>query len=180
PPSTAKEAAVMTAPESASTAASPVLSADEIGSRFLKLIEGLESREDLSPDRVQEVLGLPLQRRADRGFSHYGQVQKNGWRTGLFLYDESPGHKRRVSLQIDQFEEGMPATACALGFAKYRGAFERMGFFGSPVHGEHGQLEYWHYYKPNDLVFQIVPQYAVPEVPGVAGPLCVRSIDMLD
>lgn len=47
----------MTLPE-AVTANKITLSAEEIGNRFLKLIEGLESRDDLSPERIREVMGI--------------------------------------------------------------------------------------------------------------------------
>ena len=50
----------MTTPESASTADNPRLSAQEIGKRFLKLLEGLTSREDLSLERIEEVTGIAL------------------------------------------------------------------------------------------------------------------------
>lgn len=38
----------------------PTLGADEIGKRFLKLLKGLESRKDLTVDRVREVTGISL------------------------------------------------------------------------------------------------------------------------
>ena len=170
----------MTTPLGSADTQNPQLSAEEIGKRFLELIEGLRSRDDLSLERVQEVTGASFQHNVARGLSHYGVVQENGWRLGIFLYHESPGHKKRVSLQVDQFGESMPSTICALGFERYHNEFSAMGFYGSPVHGEHGQLEYWHYYKPDDLSFQILIQHAMPEVPGVTGPLCIRSISMLD
>lgn len=51
----------MTTPEPALAAdGNPVLSAEEIGKRFLKLLEGLESREDLSPERIRDVMGITL------------------------------------------------------------------------------------------------------------------------
>lgn len=162
------------------TAAANNPTADEIGKRFLKLIEELESRNDLTLKRVQDVLGVALQRHDDSGFYHHGWRLENGWGLGVFLYDESPGHNRRVSLGIDQFGESMPSSTCALDFERYHNALKVMGFYDSPVHGELGQLEYWRYFKPDDLVFQIIPQHAVPIVPGVPGPLCIRSIDMLD
>jgi hypothetical protein len=170
----------MTAPESSTTTGNPKLNAEEIGQRFLKLIGGLESRSDLTPGLVQNVLGLKLQRHEDRGLYHHGWRMDNGWSLGIVLYDESPGHKQRVSFGIDQFSESMPSSSCALDFERYHNALKAMGFHASPVYGEIGQLEYWRYFKPDDLVFQIIPQHAVPTVPGIPGPLCVRSIDMLD
>ena len=50
----------MTTPEPAPADGNPMLGAEEIGKRFLKLIEGLESREDLSPERIRDVMGITL------------------------------------------------------------------------------------------------------------------------
>lgn len=40
----------------------PTLSAVEIGERFLKLLGGLDSRKDLTVDRVREVTGISLKK----------------------------------------------------------------------------------------------------------------------
>lgn len=50
----------MATPESTSITSNANLTAEEIGKRFLKLIEQLDSRNDLSVDGTQGVLGVTL------------------------------------------------------------------------------------------------------------------------
>ncbi len=50
----------MTMTAGAADTQNPKLSAEEIGQRFLKLIEGLGSRDDLSLELVREVTGVVL------------------------------------------------------------------------------------------------------------------------
>src|SRR3546814_7115862 len=59
-PTPAQEPAAMTVP--ATPTDNPTLTAEEIGRRFLKLIEGLEARSDLSLDRIKNDTGIALGR----------------------------------------------------------------------------------------------------------------------
>jgi len=54
---TPQEKPAMT-PTEADAAVAPTLSAEEVGRRFLKLIEGLESRSQLDLERVKKAMGL--------------------------------------------------------------------------------------------------------------------------
>ena len=177
----AKEAAAMTAPESTSTTDNPTLSAEEIGKRFLKLIEGLESREDLSPERIQNLLGVPLKqfnRTTDYLFG-YSQPLSDGWYLGVDYLPESHSNQRGVSLDFGKPGERFapfPAAVCALDFDYYHNALKAMGYRDVPIYGEIGELRSWRYYK-NDITLSIIPQNVVA---GEAGRLCVKSIGTLN
>lgn len=55
-----KKPRAMTTPDTSMV--NPTLSAVEIGERFLKLLGGLDSRKDLTVDRVREVTGISLKK----------------------------------------------------------------------------------------------------------------------
>src|SRR3546814_20650056 len=59
-PTPAQESAAMTVPDTPTD--NPTLTAEEIGRRFLKLIEGLEARSALSLDRIKNETGIALGR----------------------------------------------------------------------------------------------------------------------
>jgi hypothetical protein len=177
----AKEAAAMTAPESTSTTDNPTLSAEEIGKMFLKLIESLGSREDLSLERVKETTGLSLLQASGKSYYGYGQKLTEGWFYAFWFYPEEHGGKRGIRLDFEY--EGNSSSSmkavCALDFDHYHDALKAMGFVDNPTYGEIGQLEYWRYTKfkksdgAADMTITIIPQNVVA---GEAGRLCVKSI----
>src|SRR3546814_3040185 len=62
-PLPAQEPAAMTTPSTPTD--NPTLTAEEIGRRFLKLIKGVESRSDLTPVHIKEVVGVSLAAKPD-------------------------------------------------------------------------------------------------------------------
>lgn len=86
-----KKPRAMTTPDTSMV--NPTLSAVEIGERFLKLLGGLDSRKDLTVDRVREVTGIYLKKvafpsEALESYIH-GQALSNGWSYLLELTPES-------------------------------------------------------------------------------------------
>ncbi|NCT69563.1 MAG: hypothetical protein GXC75_01335 [Xanthomonadaceae bacterium] len=187
----AREAVVMAAPDSSSVTDSRALSAEEIGRRFLKLIEGLESREDLNLERVQRVLGVPLKRLdgAPEYLYSFSQPLGDGWYFSVDYISGSPSLLRGVSLEFgrpgERFPE-FPAVACALDFELYHSALVEMGFNADPYYDyDHGRerLVDWRYTKFKqidgsvDMTISIVPRNVVD---GEAGRVCVKSIGTLN
>lgn len=170
----------MATPES-SSATSSNLTAEEIGKRFLKLIEGLESRENLNLERVQEVLGVPLKRFDGTPEYLYGYSQPlgEGWYFSVDYISGSPSLLRGVSLEFgkpgERFPE-FPAFACTLDLEYYHNALIAAGFRDAPIYGEIGELRSWRYYK-GDITLSIIPQNVVA---GKPGRLCVKSISTLN
>lgn len=175
----AKEAAPMIASDPGPAADLPALSAEEIGKRFLKLIEGLESRSDLNVDRVRTTLGLKL---PTASWDEYHFISEgplgSDWSYVVGFLEETPSNLKSVYLDFRnakaRFADMTPV--CDLDFESYHSAFVAMGFRAVEIRGEIGQLENWRYYK-NDFAMQIVPQNVVP---GEAGRLCANSISMLN
>lgn len=175
----------MNSPESASTTSNPNLTAEEIGKRFLKLVEGLKSREDLSLGQVQDVTGLKLAPAAHGGFYGVEGDLGDGWKYALNFYPESRSNGTGVQLHFVQPNErfGDMTPICSLDFDDYHRALKAMGFVDNPTYGEIGQLEDWRYTKFKasdgtvDFEISIIPQNIVA---GESGRLCVKSIATLN
>lgn len=169
-----KEVSAMATSQSASATSNPNLTAEEIGKRFLKLIEGLKSREDLSLARVQDITGLKLAP-AVRG-EFYGAEGDLGreWKYALNFYPESRSSAIGVQLHFMKSNErfGDMTQVCSLDFDHYHSALKAMGYRDVPIYGEIGQLESWRYYK-DGIMLLIIPQNVVA---GEAGRVCVKSI----
>ncbi|WP_228737383.1 hypothetical protein [Xanthomonas euvesicatoria] len=93
-----KKPRAMTTPDTSMV--NPTLSAVEIGERFLKLLGGLDSRKDLTVDRVREVTGISLKKvsfpsEALESYIH-GQALSNGWSYLLELTPESRALKQAL------------------------------------------------------------------------------------
>lgn len=175
----------MTTPESTVTTDNPKLSAEEIGKRFLTLIEGLKSREDLSLKKVQEVIGLRLAPAVHGNFYGAEGDLGNEWKYALNFYPASSSTASGVELHFDKLGErfGDMTPICSPDFDHYHNALRAMGFVDHPMHGEIGQLESWRYTKFSntdgraDIEITIIPQNVVP---GEAGRLCVKLISTLN
>src|SRR3546814_5750286 len=81
---------------------SPTLTAEEIGRRFLKLIEGLEARSDLSLDRIKNDTGIALGRfpvpSENLTYYAYSQPLDDGWFFSINYNPASPGLKEGAEL----------------------------------------------------------------------------------
>jgi hypothetical protein len=181
---TAQEAEAMDAPESR-PADRLTYSPEEIGQRFLKLIESLESREDLTLERVNEVMGARIVVEPDAVLAGAGSDDLGGgWRYVLMFVPKSGSRLNGVDLSfVNDDPEADIAPACGLDFYATHDALVAMGFVDSPRYGEIGQLRAWHYTKFKktdgsvDMTISILPQN--PEPYGNTR-LCVRSIGTLN
>src|SRR3546814_19353574 len=81
---------------------SPTLTAEEIGRRFLKLIEGLEARSDLSLDRIKNDTGIALGRfpvpSENLTYYAYSQPLDDGWFFSINYNPASPGLQEGAKL----------------------------------------------------------------------------------
>ncbi|WP_372163634.1 hypothetical protein ACCP91_01180 [Xanthomonas axonopodis pv. cyamopsidis] len=181
-----KEPRAMTTPDTSMF--NPTLSAVEIGERFLKLLGGLDSRKDLTVDRVREVTGISLKKVSfpSEGLESYihGQALSNGWSYLLELTPESRALKQGIGLSFVNEDKGSSSLQSnCVDFEEYQSSLIELGFVDSPVHGEIGQLQSWRFAKcakevsGNDIVISLVPQN---EMPGSPGRLCVKSIGTLN
>ncbi|WP_386340140.1 hypothetical protein O4D10_00495 [Xanthomonas citri pv. citri] len=181
-----KEHADMTLPE-AVTANKITLSAEEIGNRFLKLIEGLDSRDDLSPERIRKKMGITLKQPEQGRLSvgYWSNDLGDGWRYAFTYTPESVSLLKGVGLtfqnSVDDF--GNMSAICTLDFEYYDRKLKEMGFNASPTYGPIGQLEDWRYAKlakngtGGNIVISIIPQNLVSREQTR---LCIKSIGTLN
>ncbi|MBV6812767.1 hypothetical protein ACE15N_00360 [Xanthomonas campestris pv. passiflorae] len=181
-----KEHADMTLPE-AVTGDKITLSAEEIGERFLKLIESLDSRDDLGPERIREKIGITLKQPEQERLSvgYWSNDLGDGWRYAFTYMPESASLLKGVGLtfqnSLDDF--GNMSAICKLDFEYYDRKLKEMGFNASPTYGPIGQLEDWRYTKlakngiGGNIVISIIPQNLVS---GEQKRLCVKSIGTLN
>ncbi|WP_147455473.1 hypothetical protein [Solilutibacter pythonis] len=157
----------------------PTLSAEEVGRRFLKFIEGVESRDDITLERVQEVMGLTLDRSGPNGpFFH--QPLGNGWSFNLqFITKKS---KTRWGVELDFSKEGREGTdtppTCPMDFKGYHESLTSMGYQERPHHdqinGDIGRLLNV-IYQRNGLTIGITPE--LKQFPnGGIYPSCIKRI----
>ncbi len=181
--STARDTAAMI-PTTSTDQAVPQLSAEEVGKRFLRLIAGLGSREDLSPQRIQDAIGLPIVKatHGDDLFGFVGNLSDgNGWQYSLSFYPKSPSNKKGVSLDFILGDERFPdmSGVCALAFVDYHDALKKMGYVDYPKYGEFGDLRAW-IYRKNDIEISIIPEVKQIEAENRVTRTCVRSIGTLN
>ncbi|MCL1561534.1 hypothetical protein [Xanthomonas nasturtii] len=178
-----KEHSTMTTHEA--DAANPTLSAEEIGKRLLRLIEGLKSRDEISLERIRDVMGIALKLEPGAlGAGFPSGDLGGGWRYVFDYFPESSSSSKGVKLTFvntaNRFAD--MSAVCSLDFAYYDQSLKSMGFVSSPTHGPIGQLEDLHYVKATtseaggDIVISIVPQNVVA---GSGTRLCVKSISTL-
>lgn len=186
----APEPAAMTASPTpatppASVADNPALSVEEIGRRFLRLFDGLESRDDLTLEYVEQVVGVKLEADDEAGVHIYGRELEGGWGYYLAYHPKYLKLKNAVKLnfwhQTDRYSEMTPV--CALNFEYYRRELERMGFIVHPIYGEIGELLFFEAAKAlknGDVIsMTIIPQNRDTHHPeGKVGELCIYNIGM--
>ncbi len=165
------------------------LTAEEIGKRFLKLIEQLESRKDLSIDGIQSVLGITLKHvrvpNEKLDYYAYGQKLDSEWSFSIHYNPASAGLKEGIGLSFGYGEVGggRMQAECSLDFGYYHNELVAMGFLAEPHHGEIGELRSWRYtrFKESDgtvdMTISIIPQSVGT---GETRRLCVKSIGTLN
>lgn len=168
----------MTTTRTDGPAASPALSAEEIGGRFLKLFEGLESQDELDLERVRRITGIALSDAPESERLAHGEALGGGWYYSFWHVPKSRSFKNGVSLSfVNPTEPSSDMTAlCELDFDAYRRALADMGFREVPIPGEIGQIDAWRYYR-GDITLSVRPRNALP---GQAGRVCIETIGTLN
>lgn len=168
----------MTTKESNPKTNHQTLTAEDIGRRFLKVIEALKARDDLNLALVQAATELHLVLSSDGRLYGYEQDIADGWRAVLNFRLATASTKAGVDLHYlndsRQFSDMSPV--CAFNFDHFHNALKAMGFRDVPIYGEIGELRSWRYYK-DEITLSLIPQDV--EL-GEGGRLCVKSIGTLN
>ncbi|MDS0832487.1 hypothetical protein [Xanthomonas citri] len=115
----------------------PELTPEEIGRRFLKLIDSLKTSSDLTLEHIQEVMRLRLTPTPEtHGCFFTIHLPESGWYYGVSYYDNPAMHRKNASYSFinearDQVrEKGLPdmAPVCGLDFNAYVMELKQMGF----------------------------------------------------
>lgn len=161
----------------------PVLSAEEIGRRYLKLFDGLENRDDLTLEYVQKITGLRLRQTKDGRYFVHRQELEHGWVYGLIYSPQSQGVKKGIGLDFMHLQDGYSnmTPVCALDFEYYHNELKRMGFDVTPKYGEIGDLLAFtvdKILKDGEILrMTLIPQNLdTRNLEGKVGRLCVKSI----
>lgn len=166
----------------AAMATNPTLTAEEVGKRFLRLLEDVKLRSDLTVEHVQGAMGLTFKDSPNGPF--YTQPLGSGWLYAISLGHETPpGQTISLNLEFidkdDRFAD--MSEICDLTFEDYHNALKAMGYRDDiqfdQVNGEVGRLIVVNYYKDG---FQVSITLEVKRFPdGKLHPTCVRRIGLL-
>ncbi|HEX7801719.1 MAG TPA: hypothetical protein VF471_03045 [Pseudoxanthomonas sp.] len=109
------------------------LTPEEVGRRFLNLIESLKSFDELSSDRVREVTQLPMvipPSDTDDGFLTMS-LPESGWQYS-FSYSINAQYPRYTNAAIEfsniKDDRADMAAVCGIDFNAYVSELKRMGF----------------------------------------------------
>jgi hypothetical protein len=168
--------------DDADPATTPALTAEEVGKRFLALLEGITSRADLTVERVQGAMGLVLKDSPNGPF--HTQSLGGGWHYVLSVQPETPpGNSISLNLEFidpsNRFAD--MSSICGLTFENYHNALKAMGyrdvFQYDQIDGQVGRLIGVDYEK--DGFFVSIQPEVKRFSDGKVYPTCVRRIGLL-
>ena len=175
-PVAAKEPNPMTDP-TAAPAGNPHLSVEEVGKRFLRLLDSIHTRDDITKERVEEVMGLRLSLSVDGTFYGAEQNEKDGWIWTVNFYPEGDLNKNGVGLRfINEDRLANMTPVCSLNFDYYDKFLKGIGFISSVNVGEMGEIINL-YYNRGEIDLTLTPQNRTP---GKESDLCVQSLATLN
>ncbi|UHQ24054.1 hypothetical protein LVB77_04900 [Lysobacter sp. 5GHs7-4] len=164
--------------EESMTTANATLSGDEVSRRVLKLIEGLKSSDQLTPEYVEQQTGLSIQRAASRpdAFGTGAQLTPD-WAYNLYVSKTPGDDKNKLIFDFSRTGEGhAPMTAiCGMDYKQYAEALKGMGFEDSVSYGEHGRVDHYRFQRPT-LSLEVYIEGESDETPEKVRHHCVKMI----
>lgn len=119
----------------------PELTPEEMGRRFLKLVDSLKSIDDLTLEHIQEVMRLRLTPTPGAPSAFFNMnLPESGWYYNVVYYDDPRSHRKNVSYNFlnyshDQMRDqvhvkGFPdmTPVCGLDFNAHVTELKKMGF----------------------------------------------------
>lgn len=176
----AKSAATMV--DDADPATEPALRPEDVGQRFLKLIERLHAREPLSLGAFAEAMGVPVAWMEPRhnGFSTSVAIDDR-WSYALELWQESAsGPWVAINLQFDHADDHEHADfspVCGISLAAYREAFKASGYSEALDRDASGGLLAVAY-ATDRMFIVLTPGMKVSD--EASSPSCVRRIELMN
>lgn len=150
--------------------------AADIGRRVLALVENIRSRDDIAPERIEQLTGIKVEfnpdDRNEYGFS--GQLTDD-WAYNLVSLPEGNGEKpSRIMFSFDDESRSNAdmAPICALDFEDYATKLKAAGYASNPAHGKHERILYWDFAR-DDVSVQV---YVRGENDANAAHACVSKL----
>ena len=115
-------------------AENPDLTPEEMGRRFLKLIDSIHSDSDLTLERIQEVMRIPMYNIEANRYGFGMHLPESGW-FYHFSYSDDPQSpdSRDASYNFLNEDEGADMEpVCGMDFDTYDTALRAMGFKERP------------------------------------------------
>lgn len=150
--------------------------AADISRRVLALVENIRSRDDIAPERIEQLTGIKVEFNPDDnneyGFS--GQLTDD-WAYNLVSLPEATGEKpSRIMFSFDDESRSNAdmAPICALDFDAYAATLKAAGYASNPAHGKHERILYWDFAR-DDVNVQV---YVRGENDANAAHACVSKL----
>ncbi|WP_408951113.1 hypothetical protein [Lysobacter sp. Hz 25] len=128
----------------------PQITSEEMGRRFLKLVDGLKTVDALTPEYVAAETGLPLKYApAGKVYSFTLHEPKSGWYYGLDYYQSPAAGWKTASVQFSNptNPDADMAPVCGLDFDGYTAALKGMGFAMTPTYDMRGNVVEYRFYR---------------------------------
>lgn len=110
----------------------PELTPEEVGRRFLKLIDSLKSFDELSEEHVRELTRLPMTSTPEANGEYFAiYLQDSGWRYSLtYINDPQSPQTKNTSFQFINEKSNLAdmAPVCGLDYDAYTETLREMGF----------------------------------------------------
>lgn len=155
----------------------PELPLNEIKQKVLKLIKGLKSQKDISPNKIEKIMGIKVVTdKNDNNFGFSGKITDTSWTYNLISLTSFSIKGANVSefnrLQFffaETSEENAELqNICNVNYETYKQELTELGFVVEPFYGEHGRLLAWRFTKKSIQIDIETRKYEVNE--------CVKSL----
>ncbi len=128
------------------------ITAEDIGQRVLKLIDSLQSAEDLAPAHIEKTIGIKVEYNdEDRNIYGFGGKLTDAWSYSLVSTPDKQGEKP-TSLQFSfddtSHQQADPTPICTLKFEDYSQALTASGFVVRPMRPYPGS-DGWYFTRGN-------------------------------
>lgn len=132
---------------SPTTLAEPAgLTAQSLSDRVLALIQNVRGIDDLAPDRLREITGLPIEVHSANEYGANGPVS-GVWYYGLrAMSPDASDRPNRVLFQFsDQSDSDADMSPVCVPIETYERALAAAGFSSKKLRNRHNTQDYWEF-----------------------------------
>ncbi|MBT2745784.1 MULTISPECIES: hypothetical protein [unclassified Lysobacter] len=165
----------------------PELTPEEIGRRFLKLADSLKSFDELSAERIDQVMQLPMVNTPETHGSFLTMsLPESGWQYS-FSYSINPKYRELTNAKLEfhnekeRIDRGLledMGPVCRLDYKAYDATLNDMGFKNeTPTYDEIGRIVSLHYSR-NNVHVQIAERREANSPESKLNHACVEFISI--